>query len=111
MERNYKMALPSDTVNRIRNILNDVGLMSYEKYWKTLNGQTFSCGVNLEGNDYIMTLGKGMDQRYCLASAYGELMERVQNLIIFAGRVGSSINKVVGLFSDTKEIKDRKSVV
>jgi ribosomal protein S12 methylthiotransferase accessory factor len=110
MERAYKMDSPSNTVNRIRTIFNKMDLMTYEEYWKDVEGRIFSCGISLEGTKYLKTLGKGMSRSYCLASGYGELIERIQNLILFTGRIGVSFEKVLEIFPDTVGVKDLRQL-
>jgi len=75
---NRKDDFPSNTVKRIKEILDKknistviTNLLSYEKAW-------YSVRVELLGIDNIGVNGKGITKEYALASAYAELMERLQ---------------------------------
>ena len=82
----YKTSLPYETVQKIRTILfeHDIFLMEIGRKSKISNTYSNRIVVTDEGLESldIGTNGKGMTARYALASAYGELMERVQNMTI-----------------------------
>ena len=107
MQRQYKMDLPLNTVNKIRGIFGELGIPTYEKYWKNVNNQLFSCAVSIENSNIIRTLGKGTNSIYCLASGYGELMERIENLILLSGNVGMSFLDILKNWPDAVEVKNR----
>lgn len=74
----YKDELPENTINRIRNILNKVGIFTIEENWK--NSAKRFCSVTIKiPNTNLQTNGKGTSYKYALASGYAELMERLQN--------------------------------
>jgi ribosomal protein S12 methylthiotransferase accessory factor len=77
-QRKYKDELPVNTVNRIKGILNNLNIITVETNW--LNSVTgfHSVTVSIENTD-LSTNGKGGTADYALASAYGELIERLQN--------------------------------
>ena len=82
----YKTSLPYDTVQKIRAILFEHNIFLMEIGRKSKISNTYSNRIivtdeGLENLD-IGTNGKGMTARYALASAYGEFMERVQNMTI-----------------------------
>jgi ribosomal protein S12 methylthiotransferase accessory factor len=86
--KKYKEAPPSDTVNKIRNILFELGIMTQET--NISNGVFYSCRINL-ANDKLDVLnfgtnGKGSTYEYALASGYAEFMERLQNHMLFKKR-------------------------
>src|SRR5690349_12678031 len=76
--RKYKDELPLNTINRIRNILNGLGILTVEKSWAHSADGFYSVTVLIAGTTFS-TNGKGTTYEYALASAYGELMERLQN--------------------------------
>lgn len=76
--RKYKDELPLNTINRIRNILNDLGILTVEIGWQHSADSFYSVTVSV-ANTTLSTNGKGTTYEYALASAYGELMERLQN--------------------------------
>lgn len=81
----YKAVSPEQTVNRIKNILRDrLNLTTVERCQQDSNYYFHSSRVTFpELIHGVGTNGKGMTYHYSLASAYGELMERMQNNILF----------------------------
>ncbi|MPL68145.1 Ribosomal protein S12 methylthiotransferase accessory factor YcaO [bioreactor metagenome] len=79
---NYKDAVPINTINKIRTILGESGLLTLEHNWKNSVAGFHSVSVIIEGTE-LMTNGKGASTQFALASAYGELMERLQNFCTF----------------------------
>ncbi|MDR2204911.1 MAG: YcaO-like family protein [Flavobacteriaceae bacterium] len=91
--RPYKENSPLHTIFRIQNILADINILTTAPY----SGRPFSeiYSVRIEAIDEqgsFGTNGKGRTQLYCLASAYAEFVERVQNLM-FTGLSG--LNKLM----------------
>lgn len=82
-----KECSPLKTVEKARKILSDLDIMTMET-WKDLydpskaEPKSFSVRVDIPSCG-IGTNGKGSARTYALASAYGEMMERLQNLILF----------------------------
>lgn len=81
----YKAAQPADTIHRIRTILHDLGMFTTEQHLRN-DGMYYSCRVFIDNEDLrrfdIGTNGKGMNAEYALASAYAELMERLENRML-----------------------------
>lgn len=91
----YKAASPQDTIHRIRTILHDLGIFTTEQHLRN-EGMYYSCRVFIDNNDVkrfdIGTNGKGMSAEYALASAYAELMERIENkMLIYATKYASRL--------------------
>ena len=78
----YKDELPLKTINKIRNILGELGILTIETAWKNSVEGFYSVSVLIQ-NTNLTTNGKGTSYEYALASAYGELMERLQNQAVF----------------------------
>ena len=76
--RKYKDELPLHTVRKIRNILNDLGILAVETCWNHSADGFYSVSLKI-GDTNLTTNGKGTSYEYALASAYGEMMERLQN--------------------------------
>jgi ribosomal protein S12 methylthiotransferase accessory factor len=74
----YKDEYPLSTITKIRGILNDLGILTVESMWTHSANDFFSVTINV-ANTTLSTNGKGTTYEYALASAYGELMERLQN--------------------------------
>lgn len=81
-ERPYKESHPINTVNTIRNILIKNGIFTRETSWKNPVNNVYSTRIEI-ANTNSGTNGKGKEISYTLASAYGEMMERIQNNMIF----------------------------
>lgn len=90
--RAYKEDSPRNTIIRIRKILHDLDILTYESSWYnpydslySVRVQTFredgACGQN----------GKGLTPPYALASAYAEFIERLQNKIILYNEGANSL--------------------
>lgn len=82
-EKKYKDVSPEETVNRIRNLLDQYGIEISEKFFHIDTGDINSCRICISNSNIaelnIGTNGKGMDINYTRASAYGEFMERLAN--------------------------------
>jgi ribosomal protein S12 methylthiotransferase accessory factor len=78
----YKDELPINTIYRIKKILNSIGIKTIEINWKNSAKGFYSVSVKVKGTN-LSTNGKGTTPKYALASAYGELMERLQNQSFF----------------------------
>ncbi|MDT8899913.1 hypothetical protein [Anaeroselena agilis] len=78
----YKDETPLRTIGKVKDILGDMGLLPIERAWRNSLQGFFSVSVNIAGTDLSVN-GKGTSCEYALASAYGELMERLQNLCTF----------------------------
>ncbi|MFR9507792.1 MAG: YcaO-like family protein [Rikenellaceae bacterium] len=80
----YKAKSPLETINNIRGILSNIGIFTTESHM-SYSDLFCSCRVviddKMKGLD-IGTNGKGMNTQYALASAYGEMMERLQNRML-----------------------------
>ncbi len=89
----YKAAPPEDTVRSIRSRLMGLGLTFIEQ---ALPGESGRCSYRLcmvndaSGEPVFQTMGKGRTDAYARASAYGEMIERIQNLALYMMLVYSS---------------------
>ena len=84
LQKPYKEISPITTVNRIRNILNEIGIFVSEEHKQ--DGEYHTCRLEIANRNLkkfkIGTNGKGTSIEYCYASAYAEFMERLQNNIL-----------------------------
>lgn len=78
-KRKYKDALPQDTIIKIRKILNEQGIIPIESSWNNTVEGYFSVRLVIQDTNLGVN-GKGTTHEYALASAYAELMERLQNM-------------------------------
>lgn len=89
-DKAYKALPPLETINHAREILNQCDLFTLERHYRFPATGVACCRVWLGDEDIaelqVGTNGKGMNARYALASAYGELLERLQNGALFPMR-------------------------
>lgn len=74
----YKEVLPEETIKKLKKILEDVGIEVEENSKLESEIGTHSIRVVFNGTDFGAN-GKGVSEKYCLASAYAEFFERYQN--------------------------------
>ena len=83
----YKACEPFDTVLHARRLLHSCDLFTIEAHRSFDAPGVRCCRVLLGGDDVaglqLGTNGKGLTRRYALASAYGELLERLQSSALF----------------------------
>lgn len=77
-QRKYKDELPLNTINKLRNLLTNLGILTVETGWQNSAEEFYSVNLAVE-NTNIKSNGKGTTNEYALASAYAELIERLQN--------------------------------
>ena len=82
--KKYKKYLPTQTIHLLRGILNNLGVILYERHM--IHKDFYSCRVTL-GNDGLIPLnigtnGKGRNFEYSMASGYAEFIERLQNRLL-----------------------------
>lgn len=77
-ERRYKEVTPEETVKRLKNLLNKLGIEVEEKWSNESSVGTYSLRVTVKGTD-IGQNGKGMTKEFAMASSYAEFFERFQN--------------------------------
>lgn len=77
-EMHYKEWQPEDTVKYLQGILADLGIAVEEQRIPKSGIDTCSMRVCFKGTD-MGANGKGVSESYMAASAYAELLERVQN--------------------------------
>lgn len=80
MKRKYKNDSPENTVLKIRKILDVLNIVTYEKEFANPYENYYSTRLQLiDTQGRFGQNGKGTSLEYCLASAYAELMERIEN--------------------------------
>ncbi len=89
----YKDEVPSNTVKRIKAILQKYNVKVIENWWETGVPYCYIVALAVDGTSFHTT-GKGLTKELALASGYGELMERFQ-----LGYVGRKDVQKDGVFS------------
>jgi len=83
----HKDKLPEVTIKNARGFLAGIGIFPLEKAWFSFKEVAYSVGI-IDINLNVFSNGKGTSQIYALASAYAELLERIQNLHCISSRMG-----------------------
>ena len=78
----YKERSPEETIRCVKELLNNIGIKVSETWFESKVDHVYSLRVNIIGTGYGAN-GKGITKELALASAYGELSERLGNGIIF----------------------------
>ena len=76
MYSKHKDAPPAVTIEKVRNILDELGIKPKLRILKNTDGIYSVQLFDSEGSWSVN--GKGTSEEYCMASAYGECMERLQ---------------------------------
>jgi ribosomal protein S12 methylthiotransferase accessory factor len=85
-DHHHKDSSPQETIQRLRTILNGVGLTLRERSWNHVDAVCHSVHLAASGFSLsrrqraLASNGKGVSAELTLASAYAEFMERLQNL-------------------------------
>ena len=77
----YKEFSPMDTILKARSFLHEHGILCHENWVDDIDG-LYSLNLCIENTGFFVN-GKGINRSFALASAYGELFERLQNLAFF----------------------------
>lgn len=99
-EDKWKDAGPVATVNKIKDILKNAGLETEYYTFDSDLGECCSSRVEIKGYTFVGTNGKGIGPEYCMASAYAELMERLQNRVHSSSSVWrpKDLQKLMNIF-------------
>lgn len=110
MIRPYKEAFPSDTIENVKSSLKNSGIFFHEQGLKSVDDKYFTCSLTIGGNKNLFVNGKGVTKEFCLASACGELMERLQNLIVLFNKIGLSNDYLLSLFPDSLILENSEEI-
>lgn len=75
----YKEELPENTIKKLINTLNNLGIEMEEEWCADNEIGTYSLRIQVKGTT-IGSNGKGVTRSYARASAYAEFFERMQNV-------------------------------
>lgn len=99
MKWNRKDCKASETIANINKILKSIGIETYiisknecENYW-------YSYNIGIKGLPGIYVNGKGVSPEYAMASALGEMMERLENNVLL-GQMFTGCEKITEDRSD-----------
>lgn len=77
VDAQFKDNQPENTINQIKERLTSYGIETEESWHETSVPYCFALSVYIKGTTFSVN-GKGLSKEFALASAYGELMERLQ---------------------------------
>jgi ribosomal protein S12 methylthiotransferase accessory factor len=100
--RPYKVVDPSTTIRRIRSLLEEHGIEVKPVTEVASATRLYSCRYCLNDIASLAQNGKGISPDAAMASALAEIMERLQNLILFAGKVGLNKSELIRSFPDVE---------
>lgn len=99
----FKDDPPIKTINKIRNILMRLGIFPIESRWKNPIKNIYSVNLRIPETNLFVN-GKGISIELALASAYGELMERLQNQFLYPNvQFDDSVNRYLGFYHSPDE--------
>ncbi len=101
----FKDAHPVKTVENIKEILRSVGIKTTEVHSSSGISSCYSLRVNIEDTQ-IGQNGKGTALDFAAASAYAELMERIQNDYFFAYGYDEETHEAKGFHYTPDEVND-----
>lgn len=101
----YKDQVPIKTINQIRSILGELGILTREKWFNSLE-DFYSLTIKIVETK-LRTNGKGTTPEYALASGYGEFMERLQNQLLYPD---TNIDKEVKNYKNFVYAPDEKQL-
>ncbi|SKC38045.1 ribosomal protein S12 methylthiotransferase accessory factor [Bacteroidales bacterium WCE2008] len=100
--KQYKAVSPEETINRIRVILDNVGIFLKEN--SSEKDGLYACRLTINNDGLsamdIGTNGKGRTYEYALASGYAEFMERLQNGLVYDQ---TALNRMVKSIVETHD--------
>lgn len=95
MYQKFKDERPEDTLFKIQSILYDAGISTTYRFVENDMKGLYSNRVTINGTN-LGTNGKGTTPVFALASAYGELMERLQNNMLYVGLHRPDLSEKMG---------------
>ncbi len=95
LDADFKDASPEKTVDNIKSILKNHGIVTTERWNESGVDYCFSLRLSINGTSFGVN-GKGLTREFALASAYGELMERMQ-----LGLFGDSSVQKLGFYDSS----------
>lgn len=91
MKRIYKSDSPENTILKIRRILDSLNIITYERQFANPYENYYSTRLQMiDTQGKFGQNGKGSSLEYCMASAYAEFMERIENGL-FTGTTSISL--------------------
>lgn len=99
----YKEVIPEKTIEKIKDILEDINLDVYEEWLTSSSIESYSLRLWIKGTK-LGTNGKGVTKELARASAYAELLERYQNIWLSRALIRWKSNFQFNYFIDEIEL-------
>ncbi len=97
--KHRKDCTPTQTISNVRRVLRDMEIVPLERSLHSPIPDCFSVQLELREFPGLSVAGKGTSKEWALASAYGELMEYIQNRV-FPGLIFGLMPAPATLFPD-----------
>lgn len=92
-EDRYKTCSPKKTIDRVTSLLQGENICFKNPEWWNQENSFLPKSVFLKLVELpFFVNGKGIDEQFALASAYGELMERLQNISVLRSKFRLNVN-------------------
>ena len=102
----YKDRAPEETIQIIKDFFNNINLTTKVSLNIKSEGETYSTGIDLYFNNFkiLSSNGKGISEKYALASGYAELYER------FCANIYNNLYNYIPLNKNNKNINKKENV-
>ena len=107
VDEKFKDASPVDTVKRIQKILSDNGITVTEHWGENSVSNCYALSLKMEGTTFSSN-GKGVTKELARASAYAEMMERIQSGMLGNG---ARVRFTDAQMMDRKTLKENSDVL
>ena len=107
VDERFKDASPVDTIEKIKNILKENGLSVTEEWGERCVSNCYALNLRLDGTSFYSN-GKGVTEELARASAYAEMMERLQSGMLGNGARAEFTDVE---WMDRKTLKEKSDVL
>lgn len=101
---NRKDCTPEETIYKITSILKKMNIELELVSEHNVADEWFSVNIGIKGIPALFTNGKGISPNYAMASALGEMMERIQTGILLDNNYIFKIEKKINSYNDVVKI-------
>ena len=104
---NRKDKNPIETIKTIKTILKSLGIKIREYPLKSISNSYYSIRIEIKGFYNMGSNGKGISKEFAMASAYAELMERLQSRMLIRNYF---LNKVINKLDEKTTLNNIKKI-
>lgn len=106
----FKEVSPQKTIDKIRNILRNIGIEVDENYGHDETIDTYSVRLTIKGTE-VGSNGKGVDKIFAEASAYAEFIERLQNNVLINDISKTDDEEIKFIFEPDEKILSSEEIM